>query len=147
MQLAQFNIARFLTPIDDPVNDGFTGNLDRINRLADESPGFVWRLKKEGDESAFHPYEDQMIVVTMSVWETRQALFDFIYRTTHLDFLRRRRSWFERLEDPAAVLWWVPDGHRPSVEEGRERLELLRAKGPGPEAFTFREHFEPEAVG
>ncbi len=143
MHLAQFNLARLRAPLDDPATEGFAANLDRINRLADTSPGFVWRLVEEGDV-VFNPFDDEMVIVTMSVWESRQALFDFTYRTVHLEFLRGRRQWFEHMEEPTVVLWWVPEGHRPAVEEGRERLGLLRAEGPGPEAFTFRERFEPE---
>ncbi|GAA2731614.1 DUF3291 domain-containing protein [Actinocorallia aurantiaca] len=143
MHLAQFNLARLRAPLDDPATEGFTANLDRINHLADASPGFVWRLV-EKDDAVFNPFEDEMVIVTMSVWESHQALFDFTYRTTHLEFLRGRRQWFEHTEEQTVVLWWVPEGHRPTVQEGRERLELLRAEGPGPKAFTFRERFEPE---
>ncbi|MEO3788368.1 DUF3291 domain-containing protein [Actinocorallia sp. B10E7] len=143
MYLAQFNIARLLAPIDDPATADFAMNLDRINGLAEAAPGFVWRLAAE-DEPSTHPYADKTIVVTMSVWESRQAFFDFTYRSVHLDFLRRRGEWFEHMEAPASVMWWIPEGHIPTVEEGKERLELLRVRGATPEAFTFREHFEPE---
>ncbi|GAA0956388.1 DUF3291 domain-containing protein [Actinocorallia libanotica] len=145
MHLAQFNRARLTAPSADPVNRDFTDNLDRINRLADVSPGFVWRFVEE-EGSTFSPYDDPQIIVTMSVWESRQALFDFTYRSGHLEFLRRRREWFGHMEEPTIVLWWVPEGHTPTVEEGMARLELLRAQGPTPEAFTFREHFEPAAA-
>lgn len=143
MQLVQFNIARLRLPVEDPANTDFVDALDRINKLAEESPGFVWRLKDDGN-GTFHPYDDRLVIVTMSVWESRQALFDFTYRSDHLGFLRRRREWFEHTEEPAIAMWWVPDGHVPTVEEGKARLEALRAQGPTPEAFTFREHFEPE---
>ncbi|WP_106400448.1 DUF3291 domain-containing protein [Actinocorallia populi] len=146
MQLAQYNIARLAAPLADAANRDFVANLDRVNALADESPGFVWRLVDEAGDGTFHPYDDHQVIVTMSVWESRQALFDFTYRSGHLEFLRRRREWFGHSEAPTIVLWWVPDGHVPTVEEGKARLELLRAQGPTPEAFTFREDFEPAAV-
>lgn len=144
MQIAQFNIARLLAPVDHPASAGFARSLDRINRLAEGSPGFVWRLRTEDDEAAGRPYPDRSIVVTMSVWESRQAFFDFTYRSEHLDFLRRRREWFAHMEAPTGVMWWIPEGHIPTLAEGRARLELLRTQGPTAEAFTFRDSFEPE---
>ncbi|ROO88150.1 uncharacterized protein DUF3291 [Actinocorallia herbida] len=141
MQIAVVNVARALAPTDSPVLAAFMAGLEPVNALADSSPGFVWRLVDESGEDAtsLRPYEDDLMMINLATWESVESLFDFTYRTAHLEFLRRRREWFEHLGEPAVALWWVPDGHRPTPEEAVSRLEHLRAHGPSPEAFTFRD--------
>lgn len=142
-QLAQLNVARLKAPLDFPAMADFVDNLDHINALADESPGFVWRLQTEdGDATALRPFGEDMIV-NMSVWEDVASLHDFVYRSAHIDILRRRREWFERTADAYTVLWWVPEGHLPFVEEAAERLKHLRRNGADPYAFGFRKTFPP----
>jgi hypothetical protein len=147
-QLAQLNIARLLAPIDSPTLADFVANLDRINELAESSPGFVWRLQDEGgDATAIRPFGDD-VIVNMSVWQDVVALKNYVYYSGHLDVMRRRREWFERMAEAHMVLWWVPKNHIPTVEEALQRLDTLREKGPTIDAFTFREPFEaPDAVG
>jgi hypothetical protein len=141
--VVQVNVARLLAPLDSPALQGFVDGLEPINALADRSPGFVWRLQTEaGDATAIRPYDDDRIMVNLSVWRSLPALWDFVYLSQHLDLTRRRREWFERIE-PYLALWWVPAGTVPTVEEARERLERLRRDGPGPEAFTFRATWPP----
>ena len=141
--LAQFNIARMVAPSDSPELAGFMSALDEINGLADESPGFVWRFETEdGNATSERPYDDDMVLVNLGTWSSVEALSDYVYRTAHAQYLRRRRDWFERMDEPVIVLWWVPTGHRPSVEEGVARLEQLRQHGPNAQAFTFRHCFE-----
>ncbi len=143
-QLAQFNIARMRAPIDDPLMEGFRSQLDRINAMADASPGFVWRLQTDaGDATAVRAYPDPLVIVNMSVWESLEALQGYVYRSPHQGPLRDRRQWFEAAEGPILVLWWVSAGHLPTVEEAMEKLEHLRRHGPGPLAFTFRQPFPP----
>ena len=142
--LAQFNVGRMRAPIDDPVMEGFRSQLDRINALADQSPGFVWRLQTEsGDATAIRAYADPLVIVNMSVWESLEALHQYVYQSPHVGPLRDRKQWFEPATAPILVLWWVPAGHLPTVEEAMERLEHLRAEGPSQRAFTFREPFPP----
>ena len=145
--IAQINIARMRAPLDDPVMAGFAAQLAPMNQLADESPGFVWRLETdEGDATAVRPYEDELIIPNMTVWESIEALHDFVYRRPHRHPLRDRRSWFLPLDGPNFVLWWVEAGHNPTVEEGTSRLEMLAENGPTPEAFTFARPFPPPGV-
>jgi hypothetical protein len=120
------------------------GALDAVNAVADTSPGFVWRLQTEdGDATAIRPFPDERVMVNMSVWRSLEDLRRFVYsQRAHLDVMRRRREWFERME-VYLVLWWVPAGHVPTVEEAKQRLALLREEGPGPHAFTFRETYPP----
>jgi hypothetical protein len=143
-ELAQLNTGFIRGPLDSPIMAEFVANLERINALADASPGFVWRLTTEaGDATAIRPFADPSQLLNMSVWSDTEALRRFVYRSAHADVLRRRREWFEPVTAPIMVLWWVPRGHRPSIEEAVARLELLRAKGPTAEAFTFRKTFPP----
>lgn len=141
--LAQLNIARLLAPLDDPRLADFVANLDRINMLAESWPGFVWRLKDEsGDATAFRPFGDD-VIVNMSVWTGRQALYDYVYASDHTAFLKRRKEWFAMPAEAHLVLWWVPAGHRPDLAEADARLTQLRQSGPTPDAFTLKRFFEP----
>jgi hypothetical protein len=142
-QLAQLNIARMKAPLESAVMADFVAKLEEINRVADTAPGFIWRLQTEaGDATLLRPLGTE-ILVNMSVWSDAAALADFVYRSAHAAVMRRRREWFTRLADAYMVLWWVPQGHRPSVAEAIERLDELRARGPSARAFTFREQFGP----
>ena len=131
----------------------FVANLDRINALAERSPGFVWRLKDDegheaakdqgtsaGNAIALRPFGEN-ILVNMSVWENITALSDYAFKSAHVDIMRRRREWFDRMDQAYAVLWWVPAGHHPSLAEAAARLERLRQCGATPRAFTFKESF------
>jgi hypothetical protein len=140
--LAQFNVARLRAPLTDPSMSEFVAGLDTINALADTSTGFVWRLTEgpNGDATTVRPL-DPDVIVTMSVWDSVESLRAFSYRSAHLDYLRRRRDWFLPHDIPATVvLWWIPAGHVPTVEEACARLEMVAA-GPSPQAFTFRRTF------
>jgi Domain of unknown function (DUF3291) len=139
--IAQLNIGRIRGPIDSPIMAEFVALLDPVNAVADASPGFVWRLQtEEGNATAVRPYEDESIAVNMSVWESIDDLAAFVYRSGHVDVMRRRREWFERMRI-YMVLWWIPAGELPTVEEAKERLEHLRVHGPTPYAFTFKARF------
>ncbi|GGT06637.1 DUF3291 domain-containing protein [Nonomuraea spiralis] len=144
MHLAQLNVAHLRAPIDAPELAEFVALLEPVNAVADESPGFVWRLKEsESDPTAtvLHDYGDHLLI-NFSLWESLETLWDYAYRSVHLGVLRRRREWFLRAAEPYMVMWWVPEGHIPSLAEGMARLERLRADGPGPEAFTFKDSYD-----
>ncbi len=146
--LAQVNIARMLAPIDDPVMAEFVAQLDTINAVADRSPGFIWRLQTpEGNATSLQPYDDALIILNMSVWESLEALTAFTYASAHRPVMTNRRQWFSRFEGPFMTLWWVPAGRHPSVEEAKERLAHLRAHDETPHAFSFKRPFPaPDAV-
>jgi hypothetical protein len=147
--LAQLNIALAREPLDAPLLRDFVAALEPVNAAADRAPGFVWRLQTEdGDATGIRGFGDDRMIVNLSVWESLEALRGFAYgNRDHLAVMRRRREWFERMPQAFLVLWWVPAGHAPSVEEAEMRLDLLRAAGPSPEAFTFRRHFPPPDAG
>jgi hypothetical protein len=144
--LAQLNIGLPREPPDSPALAEFVANLEPVNALADAAPGFVWRLQDEsGDATAYRPFDDERLIINMSVWDSADSLWAFVYSGEHLAFMRRRREWFTRMAEAFMVLWWVPAGEIPSIEGAKERLERLRAHGPTPYAFTFKQRYEPAA--
>src|SRR5262245_21708717 len=118
--IAQINIARMLAPIDDPLMAEFVAQLAPVNAIADSSPGFVWRLQTEsGDATSLKVYEDDMIIVNLTVWESVEALREFVYEGPHHGVLRDRKRWFEKFDGPYTALWWVPAGHIPTTDEAK----------------------------
>jgi hypothetical protein len=137
--LAQLNIGRIRYEIDDARMADFTNNLAMVNALAERTPGFVWRyIDKSGNSTATRPYADPHVAINLSVWESVAALERFVYQTIHKRFYARRAEWFEHFESAYLVMWWVPVGHRPSVEEAVARLEHLKQHGPGHHAFDWQ---------
>jgi hypothetical protein len=145
--LAQVNIGRLKAHIDAPVIAEFKNNLDQVNALAEASPGFVWRFTGEGTNATdVQAFEDPLMAINISVWESPAALGAYVYRSGHVGFMRRRREWFHEMDNYMA-LWWVPAGHQPAPEEAIARLATLGRLGPGPEAFTFKTPFPaPDAA-
>jgi len=142
-ELAQLNVAIMKEPLESPRLADFVANLDRINALAEASPGFVWRLQtEEGDATALRPMGEDTLV-NISVWQDVDSLNKYVYGSAHVEIMRRRKEWFERMREAYVVLWWVGKGHRPTTAEAIAKLELLRSQGPTKEAFTFRQAFLP----
>ncbi len=130
-------------PLDSPKMAGFVALLDPVNRLAEQSPGYVWRLQgDEGNATAIQAFEDPLILVNFSIWESIEALREFTYKTGHTEPLRRRGEWFDKATAPQFALWWIAAGHIPSVADAKVRLEHLRKHGPTPFAFTFAQPFD-----
>lgn len=143
MYLAQANIARMKGPIDSPIMKEFADQLEAINGVADEHPGFVWRLQtEEGDATAIRAFEDEKILFNMSVWKSIEDLFDYTYGSAHVEPFRNRAKWFDAIDlTSSLVLWWVDEDHIPSIEEAKQKLALLEEQGPCPQAFTFKKRF------
>ena len=136
--LAQLNIGRLKHPAEDPRVAGFFDELDRINTLAEESPGFVWRLQSDlGNATDIDVFGDPLEIVNLSVWESVEHLKAFTYRTDHRTLFRQRHDWFEPKSQAHLVMWWIKAGHTPDTDEAIGRLEHLRAHGPSGRAFTF----------
>lgn len=148
-QLAELNIGRLRGPLGSPEVAGFEALLDSVNAIADASPGFVWRLQDEdGNATSVRAFDDELMIVNLSVWESIEALRAFVYTVRdHKRPLREREQWFEPMADPHLVLWWIEAGAIPSVEEAKARLLALREDGPTPHAFTFRESFPAPGGG
>ncbi|KAF1068080.1 MAG: hypothetical protein GAK45_01474 [Pseudomonas citronellolis] len=144
LHLAQVNLAWTRASLDHPSMLGFVEQLERINALAERSDGFIWRLQDEqGDATALRAFDDERIIVNLSLWRDVAALHRFVYSGDHLAVLRRKREWMERPNGPHLALWWVPAGHRPTLDEACTALRRLASDGPGPQAFTLARPFAP----
>ena len=145
MHLAQINVARMQHPLDtDPMKE-FRDFLDPMNKLAEESPGFVWRLRADPHRDSVyteHPDYDDLYILNMSVWEDYAALKNFVYHTVHSYFVRRRKRWFERMDRPHAALWWVPPGHEPTAAEGLDKLDYLLKNGADATVFDWKTRYD-----
>jgi len=147
--IAQANIARFKAKLDDPIMKEFVDFLEPLNQFAEESKGFVWRLKDEQGRSASYiesPFDDEMMAVNISVWEDLDALRDFVYGTVHSYFLRNKKKWFDPKGPSLFVMWWLPEGELPTVDMAKQKLLALEKEGPSPSAFNIREIFDSEGA-
>jgi hypothetical protein len=146
-QLAQLNVARMVARIDDPKMADFVAWLDVINRLAERSTGFIWRLHDEsGNATSLPVTDDPYVIANLTVWRSVEDLRVFTYRSDHRLVFVRRYEWFERWPGPSVVMWWIPAGTIPTIQEGLQRLALLAAEGPSPDAFTFKQPYHPPAA-
>ena len=139
--LAELNVGRLLAPTDDPRVAEFMANLDRINGLGKRMPGFVWMMEGSGEPGTGNTEnnidDDPQFVANLTVWEDAPSLERFVWGTVHKQFYDKRRDWFDVIGQQHFVMWWVPAGHRPTLEEAMERLEHLRRHGPGEFAFGW----------
>jgi hypothetical protein len=138
--LAQLNVGLLRHPLDDPRSAGFAEAVEEVHRLAESTPGFVWRLSERPVTPTPHYlFDDPLAFVTLSVWEGVAPLREFVFESRHRDFLDRRAEWFEPLDEAHMVMWWIKAGHRPNLPEAKARLLLLRKRGPTKHAFGWRE--------
>jgi hypothetical protein len=145
MQLAQINIALMLAPIDSPVMRDFVDNLDSINALAEGSPGFIWRLKDDtNNATSIKVFDDDFLIVNMSVWDSADALFEYVYKSDHTRVLKRKSEWFAHMRERHMALWYIKPGQYPTVQEAVDRIQHLREYGETSHAFTFKKRFKPE---
>ena len=142
--IAQVNIALPRGPLESPALAEFVANLAPVNALADAAPGFVWRLEDEsGDATSIRAFDDERLIINMSVWNSIEALWAFVYDSGHLDVMRRRREWMTRIAEAHQALWWLSAGEVPTIDEAKRRLDHIQAHGPTPYAFTFKHRFPP----
>lgn len=140
LHLAQLNVGTLRHPIEHEATRPFTEGLDPVNALADAAPGFVWRLQtEEGNATAIQPFANPLTITNLSVWESMDTFRGFVFRGTHRDFLRRRGEWFEA--GSQAVLWWVPAGTVPTLDDALARLRFVQRFGPTAHAFEMGDHF------
>ena len=144
--LAQINVAKARAEMDTELMSGFVSRLEEINALADQSPGFIWRLQSDdGDATAIRVFDDPLLLVNMSVWEDIDVLKQYVYRSAHVELIQDRDAWFHKIQSAHQALWWIPCGHQPTPEEGKEKLQYLNSHGPTHAAFTFAKPFLPGA--
>ncbi len=142
--LAQINIAQALDSMESETMKGFVDRLDEINTIADNAPGFVWRLQsEEGDATAISAFDNPLLLINMSVWENIESLRAYVYKSFHVELIRDRDAWFDKMLQAHQALWWIPTGHIPTIEEGKLKLDHLQQHGPTETAFTFAKPHEP----
>ncbi len=140
--MAQLNIAKMKGTADSTIMKEFMDNLDPVNAIADTSPGFIWRLQDEsGDATSIQAFEDPLLLVNMSVWTDFESLKTYTLKSGHLDFLKRRYEWFEKMDKASHVMWWIKEGHIPTLDEAKSKLEQLIKYGDTPDAFSIRRPF------
>jgi hypothetical protein len=138
--LAQLNIGKFKAGRDDPAMAYFFENLDRVNALAERMPGFVWRLKDESGNATAIPWAgDPSFAVNLTVWESAEALEKFVWQTVHAKVYSRKAEFFEKMDKPHFIMWWIEAGHIPTLEEAHQRLEYFWTHGPSAQAFGWAE--------
>lgn len=146
--LAQVNIAKARGPLDSPIMAEFVQALDEINRLAEASPGFIWRYQTPaGNALDYQPFEDPLVIFNLSVWDSPANLKAYVYRSMHGQFFARRQQWFEPLSTPHLALWWIREGTLPTPEDAKAALARLEHEGESMNAFTFRKLFPAPVVG
>jgi hypothetical protein len=145
-QLAEINIARMKgVDINDPIMKEFVDNLVLVNTLAETSEGFVWRLKDEesSNSTAFNPYNDEQVIINISVWESIETLENYVFKTFHTEFLKRRKEWFQTYGKASTAMWWIPEGQFPTIEEAVGKLDELQKNGASEKVFNFRKKYLP----
>lgn len=141
MHLAELNIGRLIAPTDSPRVAEFMNNLDRINGLGKRMPGFVWMSEGSGEPGRGNTDNtvdgDPQYVTNLTVWEDFKSLETFVFKTLHAKFMARKDEWFEVLDEQQFVMWWIEEGHIPTLSEAMGRLQELRDNGPSPRAFGW----------
>jgi hypothetical protein len=139
--VAHFNWATLVADLGDARVAPFERAIDKVNAVAKRSPGYVWNSGQEMAEGVRIGWplftENPRVIASFSVWETPEHFRDYVYKTVHGAFYRRGHEWFEPDAPRGYVLWWVTPGSIPDVTEARDRVEIYRAQGAGPDAFDL----------
>lgn len=148
-QIAEINIARMKgVDINDPMMKEFVDNLDSVNAIAEKTAGFIWRLKDDNNNAtSLNPYNDEQIIINVSVWETIESLQEFMYKTFHNEFLKRRKEWFHSFGKAHTAMWWITAGEYPSMQEAVNKLDELQKNGPSQSVFDLKHLFQAPVNG
>lgn len=142
--LAQVNIAKRLAPMDDPIMQDFINNVEHINAIADKAEGFIWRMQDEDKELAVEIFQDDALLINISVWKNLESLFDYTYKSGHIEVFKRKKEWFSKMKMVHMAFWYVPEGYEPTFQDAKNRLDYLNKYGDTPYAFTFKSKFSPK---
>lgn len=139
--LAQVNIAKRLAPMDDPIMLDFINKVESINEIADLAEGFVWRMKDEDKDLGAQIFQDDTLLINISVWKNLESLFNYTYHSGHIDVFKRKKEWFSKIKMMHMAFWYVPKGYKPTFQDAKNRLNYIDKNGPSPYAFTFKGKF------
>lgn len=141
MHLAELNLGVLKHDWDDPRVQGFVDGIDLVNRVAELSDGFIWRVSDEEMDAAQRdpdgPFGNPRTASTMSVWRDQKSLEHFVWNTVHKRFYDRRAEWYDAVDSLRFVLWHVEEGTRPTLQEGMQRFRYLQANGDSDYAFGW----------
>lgn len=137
--LAQVNIAKMLAPMNDPIMKDFFDNVDRINALAYKHEGFIWQL--EDKDLAKNVFQDESLIINISVWKTIESLFDYTYKSGHVEIFKRKKEWFSKMKMMHMAFWYIPENYKPTFQDAKNRLDYLNKYGDTPYAFGFKTNF------
>lgn len=143
--LAQFELFKAKFTKTEPRTDVFYGSTMYVNEPAEKHPGFIWR-DSEDDHQIIQELWGDGYLYTLLVWKDVESLKDFLYKSPHIEFMKRGKEWVHPISMPRTVLWWIPQGHTPCVGEAHSRLELLYEQGPSYRAFDLKSS-EPSIIG
>ena len=141
--IAEINVAKMKgVNINDPIMKEFVDNLDKVNAIAENSSGFVWRLKDDSNNATnINPYSDEQIIINISVWENIESLENFMYKTFHTEFLKRRKEWFQTFGKISTAMWWIRKNQIPTLQECVDKLDYLQKQGASELVFDFKHKF------
>ncbi|WP_298346049.1 DUF3291 domain-containing protein [uncultured Algibacter sp.] len=139
--LAQVNIAKRLAPMDDPIMQDFINNVEKINAIADEAEGFIWRMQDEDKDLGAEIFQDDTLLINMSVWESLVSLFNYTYKSGHIEVFKRKKEWFSKMKMVHMAFWYIPEGYEPTFQDAKQRLDYLNKYGDTPYAFSFKSKF------
>ncbi|WP_298553427.1 DUF3291 domain-containing protein [uncultured Algibacter sp.] len=141
LHLAEVNIAKPLAPMDNPIMQDFVNNVDKMNAIADAADGFIWRLQDEDKDEATAIFQDDSLIINMSVWENLESLFNYTYNSGHIKVFKRKKEWFSKMKMMHMAFWYVPEGYEPTFQDAKNRLDYLNKHGDTPYAFSFKSKF------
>ena len=145
--LFQLNLAKMRAPFSDPLFDDFKAWLTSIHALADVNPNFLWRYHGEESEEGYiapYPYAP-LVMGNMSAWRDYDSLFEFTFTAGHMEMMKQKRKWFEKLPTPYNVLYYGDEGDlelpdEELLQQGLNKLRYLSIYGETPAAFGFGSH-------
>ena len=144
MHLAQINIAQMKDTMESDIMSDFVANLDEVNELAEASEGFIWRLKGDDNNAmAIRVFEDDFLIINMSVWKDVDSLHKFVYSGKHLEIYRRKKEWFHKMNNMHMAMWYISENHIPTPVEAKVKLAYINEYGETSQAFTFKSGFQP----
>jgi hypothetical protein len=143
--LAQFDLVKPRYPKTDPRMSSFYESTRYVNNLAEQHPGFIWRELNE-DQALLDELWGKGFLYTLSVWTSPESLKDFLYKTPHNEFRKRGAEWYLPVSKPRVVMWWVEEGHIPTLKEAHEKMQILYEVGPSYQAFDLKNSALPIVI-
>jgi len=72
------------------------------------------------------------------VWANYDSLNLFVNMIDHPNITRLIKEWLTNMQEAYILQWWLPLGHRPTLDEAVDGLHTLRSEVPSNLAFDLR---------